>query len=262
MSKKIGIVVAVITVVAVLVVCLVPLKEVAYTVMVDYQDIETYYEYEPYQVLETYYETEPSEEITTSDIPDLQDTIEVFKAISRLRPKDYEVVKAVSRYETAYVTLRNTDEVAATFTVSFSFVVTTLKHHYYYGYPYIETHSSQAEKDIYLEPGEEGTVKASAKYYEATSGMTWSYTVWPGIEFPSRPTTSGGGLAEAKKDMLELLERWRALKAPSEDVEGQRVEKQRLVTKYRQVEKERTVTKQRPETRYRKVPLLDYVLHY
>jgi len=40
------------------------------------------------------------------------------------------------------------------------------------------------------------------------------------------------------------------------------VEQERAVTKYRQVEKQRTVTKQRQETRYKKVTLLDYLLHY
>ena len=40
------------------------------------------------------------------------------------------------------------------------------------------------------------------------------------------------------------------------------VEKEVTTTEYRQVEKQRTVTKQRPETRYKKVTLLDYLLHY
>ena len=40
------------------------------------------------------------------------------------------------------------------------------------------------------------------------------------------------------------------------------VEVEREVTKYEQVEKQRTVIKQRPETRYKKVTLLDYLLHY
>lgn len=40
------------------------------------------------------------------------------------------------------------------------------------------------------------------------------------------------------------------------------VEGERTVTKYEQVEKQRTVTRQREETRYKKVTLLDYLLHY
>jgi len=50
MGKKIGIAVGVIILVAALVVCLVPLKTVAYTTTVEYQDIETCYETEPYEV--------------------------------------------------------------------------------------------------------------------------------------------------------------------------------------------------------------------
>ena len=282
---KAGIAVGVVTAIVALVVCLVPLKEVAYTVIVDYQDvetyyedepyevIETYYEYEPYQVTETYYETGPIEQPSTVDIPDLQDTtqdiFETFREANRLRAKSYEVLEAKSRYETAYVTLRNTDKSAATFTVSFSFLVTGLDRDWNDGHLYTTTDSSQAEREIYLGPGEEGTVSASAKYFGATSSMTWSYTVWPGIEFPAQSTPSGGGLAEVREGISELLERYRASKGSIENVEKQRtvtkyrqVEKQRTVTKYRQVKKERTIIKQRPETRYKKVTLLDYLLHY
>ena len=40
------------------------------------------------------------------------------------------------------------------------------------------------------------------------------------------------------------------------------VERERTVTKYKQVEKQRTVIRQRQETRYKKVTVLDYLLHY
>ena len=42
-----------------LVLTLLPLKTVAYTALVDYQDTETYYENEPYQDTETYSEAAP-----------------------------------------------------------------------------------------------------------------------------------------------------------------------------------------------------------
>ena len=61
MGKGIGIAVSVIILVAALVVCLVPLKTVAYTVTVDYEDTETYYVDEPYEDVETYTETVPVE---------------------------------------------------------------------------------------------------------------------------------------------------------------------------------------------------------
>jgi ABC-type transport system substrate-binding protein len=57
-----NVVTSIVVVVAVaLVVCLVPLKEVAYAVTVDYEDTETYYEQDMYYELqERYYEDAPS----------------------------------------------------------------------------------------------------------------------------------------------------------------------------------------------------------
>jgi len=267
---KTGLTIGIVVIVALaLVVCLAPLKTVAYTVMVDYEDTQTYYENVPYEVTENYTEYEPWDELPepgSNNFPALgdlnQDILDAFEDVAKMSPKDYEVIEARSRYETAYVTLRNTDEVAATFTVSFSFEVTTLKYHYYYGYPYIESHRSQADKDIYLEPSEEGTVKASAKYYGEGSSMTWSYSVWPGIEFPDRPASSEGGLERVRREAAEWLAYFTELEYRAEHPQGQLVEKERTITKYRQVEKQRTVVKQRQETRYKKVTLLDYLLHY
>jgi len=56
---KIGIVIGVVIAILALVVCLVPVKEVTYTVTVDYQGIETYYEDEPYEAVESYTELVP-----------------------------------------------------------------------------------------------------------------------------------------------------------------------------------------------------------
>ncbi|MBA7502825.1 hypothetical protein ES706_01422 [subsurface metagenome] len=67
MIKKI-VIGTVVTLVALLIICLVPLKEVAYTVTVDYEDTETYYEAEPYEETETYTETVPLDyEVVDSD---------------------------------------------------------------------------------------------------------------------------------------------------------------------------------------------------
>jgi hypothetical protein len=53
--KKVVISIVIVVAIA-LVICFVPLKEVAYAVTVDYEDTETYYEDEPYEETETYYE--------------------------------------------------------------------------------------------------------------------------------------------------------------------------------------------------------------
>ena len=264
-----------------------PIKTVAYDVMVYYQETETYYENEPYEVVETYYETQPIDQTT----PEEEETTDLPIRVAT----SYDVIEARSKYEMAYVTLRNTDNVAGTFTVSFSFQVTTLNYHYYYDYPYVETHWSQAQKNIYLEPNEKGTVKASAKYYEATSTMTWSYSVGPDIQaleesFQRRLDEvlkniggddsingNGDGIYSGIRDLVEKYgypiateetrknlpeELFEKKPLTVDNTKYRLVEKERTVTKYRQVEKQRTVTKQRPETRYKKVSILDYILHY
>ncbi len=147
---------------------------------------------------------ESTNQPTISEIPDLeQDFLEAFREAEMIRPKDYEVLEAKSRYETAYVTLRNTDTVAATFTISFYFTVTTLD------YPYVETHNSQAEVELYLEPGEAGTAQASAKYYGEHSTMTCSYSIWPGIEFPEQSINSDNSEKDGISELLSKLEEGR-----------------------------------------------------
>jgi hypothetical protein len=130
----IGITVALI---AVLVVCLVPLKTVAYTVMVDYQDTETYYENEPYEVTETYTETVPL----------------AYEVV-----KDNEYTEGTATVVS--VTVQNTDSVPGTFTVDLSII---------YGCTFIapgriELTSMVAsdKRELYLEPNHTGTATYTA----------------------------------------------------------------------------------------------------
>lgn len=246
MSKRDRITVGITLGVVAVIFCFIPLKAVAYTVIVDYQDVETYYVDEPYEDTETYYEEEPYEDVETYRVPHREVTTE--KYYISVWPSDWEVLEAISRYETAYVTLKNTSNIAGTFIVSFSFSVTSLRRDWYDGHLYIETNNSEDEQEIYLKLGERGTVTSRAKYYDETSSLTWSYAVFP------------------EKEQVEME---RMVPGPIEWVEEQRtvtkyrqVEKQRTVTKYKQVEKQRTVTKQREELKNKKVTLLDYFLHY
>lgn len=198
MIKKI-VIGTVVTLVALLIICLVPLKEVAYTVTVDYQDTETYYEAEPYEETETYTETVPL---------------------------DYEVVDSDEHIEgttpVVSVTVQNTDSVSATLTIRFSIKfsgMTITKSSIN-----IWSKEYSDEKELHLKPGEAKTAKHRADYVDADrNDWSWNYEVSP---------------------------------------DTKTVEKQRTVTKYKQVERQRTVVKQRPETRYKKVTLLDYSLHY
>jgi len=250
--KKAGIITGIIAAIA-LVACVVPLKTASYTVMVDYEDTETYYEDEPYEVTEIYYEYEPWDELPepgeeSIDFPTLDnlDILEAFERVSNLRPKDYEVIRAFSDQNTAYVTLRNTDTVGATFIITFSFSGTP---------------GTSVDREMYLEPGEQGQFIASPPY-NPTGELVWSYSVWPGIEWPSSSTSSEGGLERTRREAAEWLAYFEELEYRAEHPKGQLVEKERTVTKYRQVEKQRTVISQSPETHYKKVTLLDYLLHY
>jgi hypothetical protein len=199
---KVGIVIGVVIAILALVVCLVPLKEVAYATMVDYEDTETYYEDEPYLANETYTEAVPLS--FEADNYVRADTIEEHQriVIGGIVIQD-EVVEVPIKV--ACVKVKNTDDIAGNFTVSFSgfepmfgeiSLITTLS----------------------LNAGQQKIAECPVE-----SINNWSYEVTPGTK----------------------------------TIEGERE-----VTKYQQVEKQRTVIKQRQETRYKKVTLLDYLLHY
>ena len=114
---KVGIAVGVVVTILALVVCLVPLKEVAYAVTVDYEDTETYYENEPYQVTENYTEDVPLSFEAGGYVR--EDTIEEHQriVIGDIVIQD-EIVEVP--IEIAYVEVENTDDVAGEFVVSFS----------------------------------------------------------------------------------------------------------------------------------------------
>ncbi|MGA2670451.1 MAG: hypothetical protein ABSF21_03410 [Dehalococcoidia bacterium] len=187
---KVGIVIGIVIAVLALVVCLVPLKEVAYAVTVDYEDTETYY------VTENYTEDVP----LTFEANDYvrEDSIEQHNriVIGGVVIQD-EVVEVP--IEVACVKVKNTDDIAGNFTISFSGFDPML------GEPSLTTTLS-------LDIGEQKIAECPAE-----SISTWSYQVNPSTK------------------QVELQ---------------------------RQVEKQRTVTKQRQETRYKKVTVLDYLLHY
>ena len=156
---KIGIAVGVVVVALALVVCLAPLKTVPYTVMVDYEDTETYYEDEPYADVETYTE---------------------------MVPLDYEVVESDMDVEghtaTVSVVVRNQDDIAGTFTVDLTVI---------YGCTFIAPGSIEItsmfasdERELYLKPNKTGTATYSADNpYPANCDVdSWSYDVTPGTK--------------------------------------------------------------------------------
>jgi len=200
--KKAVISVGIAIVIAALVVCLPPLKTVAYTVMVDYEDIETYYDNEPYQITENYTEDVPlsfeADGYIKADIIEEHQQIIIGGIVFQDEIVEVEI-------QVACVDVENTDDIEGNFTVSFSGFEPM------FGDPSLT-------RTFNLSPGQEETAECPAESID-----DWDYEVTPGTK---------------------------------------EVEQERTVTKYRQVEKQRTVISQRPETRYKKVTLLDYLLHY
>ena len=237
MKVIVGILIAVLA----LIVCLVPLKEVAYAVMVDYEDTETYYEDEPYEVTENYTEAVPCDYKVVESYDAIVQVLDLGQGPVELDiPLQFQIGDLVPK---GYVVIENTDDTIGTLTVQFTF------------WSWSEYLPLFGPTEVYLmnkvtadiEPREVATVEFLAydlfpyyggggpkPYYDPETGQwgelwyepggwDWEYTI-----------------TEATKT----------------------IEQERTVTKYRQVEKQRTVIKQRQETRYKKVTLLEFLLHY
>jgi len=110
---RIGIAVSVIILVAALVLCLVPLKTVAYTATVDYQDTETYYETEPleYRKLDSF---------TTEAVNDVR---------GRAAMHGYDLPDEIVGWPdfAVYVVVQNLDDVPGTFEIRYTCVGTADK---------------------------------------------------------------------------------------------------------------------------------------
>ena len=191
--KKVAIAIVIIAIIA-LVVCLVPLKEVAYTVTVDYQDTETYYVDEPYEDTETYYETVPL---------------------------DYEVVKAFAQVEgttpVVYVTLQNRDSVSGTFTVQLTLwesgITITKSSMEFWSRPY------PYEELLDLQPNETKTIKYSADGIDIIrNDWDWIYGITPSTKTIEKERT---------------ITKHRQVEKQRTVTKHRQVEKERTVTKQR-----------------------------
>jgi hypothetical protein len=226
---KIGIRVCITIAIAALIVCVIPLKTVAYTVTVDYKDTETYYETEPYEVNTT----EPLD----------YEVIENYTEIINVLYRDDEEFPGLEREvgfgdpaPKGYVVVKNTDDVAGTFNIKFLF---SAWDEYMSGFEPIKNYQ-EGEVSLYIEPGESNVAVFLAYKLDASEDK------------------KGGRIKEffdfnTGKSVYIHYEpsgwSWEY------EVTGTK-------TEHKQVEKQRTVTKQRSETRYKKVTLLDYSLHY
>lgn len=196
-------------VVIALVVGFVPIMEVSYTEAVQYQDTETYYENEPYEVTEAYHEDEPYEAIETySEAIPLsynavnyvkQDTIKEHRQIiiGGIVFQD-EVVEVP--IQVASIDVRNTDDIAGSFSVSFSGIT-----------PMFGSPSLTIKLD--LSPGELKTAECPAEYIG-----NWSYSV----------TTSTKNVEKER-----TVTKYRQVEKERTVTKYRQVEKERTVTKER-----------------------------
>ena len=157
-TMKVGIAVGIVIAVAAILVCLTPLKPVAYTVMVDYEDTETYYENEPYEVTENYTEDVPlsyeADSYVKADIVEEHQQIIIGDIVFQ-----DEIVEVP--IEIACVDVENTDEISGEFVVSFSEIE-----------PMFGEYS--LTRTLSLDSGEQDTAECPAESIDE-----WSYEVTP-----------------------------------------------------------------------------------
>lgn len=151
----------VIVIATALVVGFLPLMEVPYTKTIQYQDTETYYVDEPYEVIEPYTETVPlNYEVVKSYVANEKYT-EPY--LVRTCWGGVQEKTRVVRIQVASVEVRNTDDTAGSFNVSFS------------GF----TPSNPAPPTVQLDlsPGEIKTARCPSEYV-----YKWRYNVTPGTK--------------------------------------------------------------------------------
>ena len=209
---KIGIIIGVVIVILGLVICLVPLKEVACTVTVDYEDTETYYENEPLEYREL-------DSFTTEAIDDVR---------GHATMRGYDLPDEIVEWPNfaVYVVVQNLDDVPGTFEILYTCVGTANKSAAEEPQWFVQLIPEEYQelldikcyagsRELYLHPREVGIAICPQ------SGVN--------IGSDRVPWWSGG---------------------------------YEVIPGTKPVEKQQTVTKQRQETRYKKVTLLDYLLHY
>ena len=205
---------------------LVPIMEVPYTEAVQYQDTETYFVDEPYDDIEVYYDREP---------------YEVTETYTEAVPLTYEATSYVTddiyteRYETIIpglppmygekeVSIKNACvDVKNTDDIAGIFTIR------FAGFRPLWEMTELLTRKLEISPGE---VKTAVSPADSDKIGDWSYSVEPSTKE-----------VEEERTVTKYRE----------------VEKERTITKYRQVEKEKPVTKERLETRYKKVPIFEYL---
>lgn len=225
MSKIIAIGLGAVVLIAVLVLCLVPIKQVSYTVTESYQTTETYYTSEPYTGIETYYEKEPflTYETYTEKEP-YEDSVPIDYVV--IKQEGYNYFGGVGCDVAVYI--QNADVVSGTFTVLFTLSL-------------LGSTGTTVSESKYIAAGYTERVITSYKSASLKTPSSFTYS----ITAPTKTVT-------AYRDVEKIRE----------VTDYRDVEKTREVTKYRDVAEQRTVWKERPVTRYKNVSMLEYLISY
>lgn len=262
------------------------------TYLVDepYEATETYYIDEPYEATETYYIDEPYED---TEIYITTEQVEVVKTFYEPEPLAYEVIeshtdikfshterrvtniggvtifdKVVEVFNpVGYVSIQNMDNIKGTIDISISFY--SLEE---FRVGLMAQTFNQAEKDVIknwgtkhqnkfsvdVEQGEIKIVEYIAKNIDLSREVWhWEYTISKATKDVEKQRID---TIDREVEKERLVTKIRQVEKERLITKIRQIEKERLVTKYREVAKERTVIKERPETRYKKVPVFEYLL--
>ena len=239
---EIGIAVGAAIAILALVACLVPLKAVAYTVTVEYEATETYYEDEPYEDTETYYEDEPYEDTETyyERVPYKVTETYYENVPVMMEILEHRLVRDFLLFVRGKVK-HTGDQTMASIDVTI----------------WVEYQVEGLGDRIFRQPGGIGLNPPTFKPGEVRDFEVLVQDATTNYEILAPAT---GEYRQVERE--RTVTKYRQVEKQRTVTKYRQVERQRTVTKYRQVGKERIVTKQCRESRYKKVSLLDYLLHY
>lgn len=202
----------------------IPIVEVPYTLNVQYQDTETYYELEPCEIVETYYENEPYEVVEVyNDVVPLNYETNAYITEDTIQEHNSVIIGGVAfqdeivdvPVQVANVDIKNTDDIPGSFTISFSGINSIFG-------------SVLLTQTLDILPGETKTAKCVTE-----SIGIWDYDIIPGTK---------SVIGE------RIVTKYR------------QIERERTTTMTIQVLKERPVTKERTEIHYKRIPIFAYLI--
>lgn len=235
-KKKAIIVTCIVVVVLVTAGFTVPVVAVPYEVTTEIQGTETYTEKEPYENTETYIVNEPYQATQSynEQVPLNYQEIQKYDTKGFYSKRSMIIIGDVvfqDKIVTIYypitcVDLKNTDDTAGDYSISFYLTATT----YDQSFPPLLGGTYTKHCSIQMESGETKTFKSEFEEVDLSrQNYTWTYSVNAGTKIIPKER-----IVTKYKD----------------------VEKTRTVTLYRDVKKTRPITIPSTETRYKKVPLI------